>query len=140
LIGLGVLRRQDISQALITEIWQRVIKLPGVGNRTCPHCDGTMTQISKHIDDHLLTLDICSRCQCIWFDPRELESMPKRELLPLSNKDTELSAEAKVALAKFQVGEMKNTRAELDEAAYASENAFIFLFTVIKNFMSLKWV
>jgi Zn-finger nucleic acid-binding protein len=105
LIGLGVLRHLDISQNLLTEIWQRVVKLPGVGNRACPHCGQTMTQIGKSFNGGMLTLDICGHCQCIWFDTKELESLPRREPESPKLKDQELSPKAREALAMFMTAE-----------------------------------
>lgn len=50
------------------------------------------------VEEHEIALDICKKCQIIWFDGGELEAMPKA-----APPEEELSPEARRQMALFTV-------------------------------------
>ncbi|MCP4581953.1 MAG: zf-TFIIB domain-containing protein [candidate division Zixibacteria bacterium] len=132
-VGLGVLRRLNVAPGMITAIWQKVMELDVFGNRQCPHCGKTMSQISKSFDEKMMTLDICKRCQVFWFDPNELEALPIQEILPTS-EDDELSEKARLALARLKISERSKQNSDLEEVTRIGSWVDI-IFIMIRNFI-----
>ncbi len=70
--------------------------------RPCFHCDQVMVEVAdipaKSGRD--LTLDMCDRCQVIWFDPGEFEDLP--ESAP-EEKNRELPQQARELMALHEV-------------------------------------
>lgn len=70
--------------------------------RPCFHCARIMVEVADvpTEGDHDLSLDVCDRCQLIWFDPGELDLLPKQ---PPSGKAPELSPRARELLAVYEI-------------------------------------
>lgn len=116
-IGLGVLRKASIDQAMITEFWSKVMSDQNYGTRPCPHCGKTMIQILRALGGVTVALDICKSCQSFWFDKGEPQSMPdtaKKKAV----KEKELSPKAKEALAKFQIRERHKQDIDMANAEF----------------------
>ena len=90
-------------------LWRKAVDAPDGIGAPCPECGRPMALIRLPINELTLELDICCRCQDVWFDPNELESLPKP---PPPPKKYELPQKAKEALALHQIAEMEQPTAE----------------------------
>ena len=60
----------------------------------------------------LLTLDVCTRCHCVWFDPGEFQAMPQRPVEMTGRaKTTPAVAEA---VGRFELEQMRRKREHRD--------------------------
>ena len=91
--------RLDFANSL----WRRAMENPsGIGG-PCPVCGRPMSLVVLSVAGRELELDICCRCQEIWFDPNELEALPAP---PPPTKETELPPRAKEILALHAIRQM----------------------------------
>jgi membrane associated rhomboid family serine protease len=70
--------RKHIDRDTVEHFWAhaRRRKLAGSGTRACPACDRVMVEAPPLPDLPIPPLDVCKRCQIVWFDPQEYERMP----------------------------------------------------------------
>ena len=58
-------------------LWRKASDAPdGIGG-ICPVCGRPMALIRLPVEGTELELDVCCRCQELWFDPNELKTLPK---------------------------------------------------------------
>jgi Zn-finger nucleic acid-binding protein len=69
-----------------------------------------MTRFRMPVGNHSIGLDLCKRCQAVWFDGGELEALPKA-VVP---KD-DLSPEAKQQMAILKIEQENEFNAELED-------------------------
>lgn len=105
-VSLSILRRV-LDKKYVNQMWQSAFKAKKLG-QDCPICRKAMYEIYKPDQD--VYLDVCKRCQFVWFDPNEYEVAPKIEKAP-PKKDTALSNEAiqMLAIAKVKLRPHKPT-------------------------------
>ena len=53
-------------------LWHQAMEEPEGGGGACPQCARAMSLIHLYVEGRVLELDICCRCQELWFDPQEL--------------------------------------------------------------------
>lgn len=70
--NLALLRRH-IDPKRVSELWRHGLREGEEGPRTCPVCHGPMRNVT--VSDAAFPLDLCTRCQLIWFDPLEFERL-----------------------------------------------------------------
>jgi len=94
-LTLPALRSLSGSRKFAETLWRTSADAPGSG-LPCPECGADMRRVVLNADvDLSLELDLCRRCQMVWFDPAELETLPEPEPPP----QDELPAKAKELLA-----------------------------------------
>lgn len=93
-VGLGLVKR-TLDPSLITQLWT-MARSEGRGHdRTCPSCGRSMNEVTLP-DEHLPALDVCTRCELVWFDPKKYEAFP---LHPPPPAEPELPVEGRQILA-----------------------------------------
>ena len=107
--NLAVLRKR-LKADLVTGFWRKVLSEGRPSARPCPACQRSMTRFRMSIDDRQIGLDLCKRCQAVWFDGGELEALPKA-VVP---KD-DLSPEAKQQMAILKIQQENEFNAELED-------------------------
>ena len=70
----------------------------------CPLCGNDMSLVRLPVGDQFLELDICCQCQVIWFDPCELEALPKP---PPPPPRAEMPQRAREILAMHEIASME---------------------------------
>jgi membrane associated rhomboid family serine protease len=70
-MGIAVLRRTT-DRSWVNELWSQVAESPVASGAPCPSC-GRSTVSASSGD---LTLDVCKKCQMVWFDRGEAERAP----------------------------------------------------------------
>ena len=91
------------SQVFVNALWQNAYFRAPFGDLSCPVCRRVMKRVVIPVNGGDLELDICCRCQEIWFDPGELQALP-RERPP---EPPELPPAAREALALHAVARME---------------------------------
>ncbi len=114
-ISVALLRKL-IGNERVSAIWSRAINLAGKGGRSCPICSRGMTEESIGIAGHLLKFGICTRCEFIWFDTPEYESIPPppKPKDPCEVNEADLPQAAREALAIYKVQQMAKQAQEED--------------------------
>lgn len=103
-VTISALRGLAQSKEFVNTLWRNALhsRQPGV---LCPGCGKPTRQVLLFPDmNSALELDVCTRCQSVWFDPSELESLPLNEI-----PDEKLSPEAKEAIAAYAIAHVRET-------------------------------
>jgi len=100
LLTLSALRGLSGSRPFANTVWRNAQNAPE-GPVPCPECGRAMRQVVLSAEKTpVIELDVCTRCQMVWFDPRELEaSVPPEETVSRQ----ELPARARELLALHAV-------------------------------------
>ncbi|MBR6372889.1 MAG: rhomboid family intramembrane serine protease [Victivallales bacterium] len=84
-------------------LWRRAAEMPsGLGGK-CPVCHHPMTLVTLPVQGGILELDVCCRCQELWFDPNEIEALPKP---PPPPQAPEMPQRARELLAMHEIERM----------------------------------
>jgi Zn-finger nucleic acid-binding protein len=114
--NLAVLRKR-LKADLATDFWRKVLAEGRPSARPCPECQRAMTGFKISVGGQQIGLDLCKRCQVVWFDGGELEALPK----PVAPRD-DLSPEVKQKLAILQIQQENALEAQLDDDAARASN------------------
>ena len=101
--------------AFANMLWHKAMEEPEGGGGACPQCGRAMSLIHLYVEGRALELDICCRCQEVWFDPNELEALPKP---PPPPKKAELPAKAREILALHEISEMEERASKEPETPW----------------------
>jgi membrane associated rhomboid family serine protease/Zn-finger nucleic acid-binding protein len=114
-VGIPVLRA-TIGNDRVTALWSRAISSTGDTGKSCPICSRAMTDVTMGVAGHALELDVCKRCEFVWFDAAEYESIPPAPPKPKEPgevDDKDLPQAAREALALYKVQQIaEQARAE----------------------------
>ncbi|MCE5303630.1 MAG: rhomboid family intramembrane serine protease [Planctomycetaceae bacterium] len=77
-MGLALLRRLGSARAVL-DLWSQAKTSEERLGKACPLCGRAMFQTSSSDGAVPFALDLCTRCQLVWFDPREYERFPPPE-------------------------------------------------------------
>lgn len=103
-LTVSALRGLCSSRELVNRVWRNAMHSQAEGT-FCPECRSNMRQaLLFPALDLSLELDVCLKCQSVWFDPSELESLPLNEI-----PEDKLSPEAKAAIAAYTIAYVKET-------------------------------
>ena len=113
-VALSLLRK-TAARDLATHLWLSAREGKGERKRPCPVCSKLMVTVPTPLAGKTLSLDVCTPCQFVWFDPKEYEDLPAG---PPRDTERELPPEARVLLAKAEAQLVADrTRRELGEEA-----------------------
>lgn len=110
--------RKIIAAEAVNGLWQdaRAQEAEDSG-LVCPSCGGKMSRLrARGGDGTAPILDVCPRCQAVWFDKDEQASLPQRPPEPPPEGSAPLPQKAREAIALAQVREI---------AEHAEESASI---------------
>jgi membrane associated rhomboid family serine protease/Zn-finger nucleic acid-binding protein len=116
-VGIPVLRA-TIGNDRVTALWSRAISATQDDGKSCPICSRAMAQVTMGLADQALELDVCKRCEFVWFDAAEYESIPPppKPREPGEVDDKDLPPAAREALALYKVQQIaEQARQEADE-------------------------
>ena len=114
---LGAVRALCGSRELVNLLWHKSGAADGDDGAPCPICGKPMRNVTLDVEGQALELDICRRCQEVWFDPNELETLPPP---PPEPEPEELPQAAREAIA---LEKAKNVRFEDgDRFRFCGEN------------------
>ena len=103
-VSIAVLRRTWPRQ-LSQRLWLQVKSGGGAPGKPCPSCQKTMVEVVPPAEDVRVALDVCPRCQFIWFDRREFEQLPKARPEPPKPERTKqlpLKVREQIAMAQLK--------------------------------------
>lgn len=108
--------RRTISPGYVNRLWLRARGRDSVPGAACPICQKRMAQVELPVGPRNVPLDVCVRCQFVWFDPGEFEQFPAQPREPSLEERLPQKARERVAILEV---EREAQRAE--EEADASE-------------------
>jgi len=99
--------RAALGNDRVNALWSRAINAPDDTGKSCPICARTMTEVTMGVGSQSLELDVCKRCEFVWFDATEFESIPPPKPKPkepgeVDDKDLPQAAREAIALYKVQ--------------------------------------
>lgn len=98
------LLRKSVPREIVNHLWQRAKSGEYPRRRRCPGCERTMVEVPAGDDGTQFSLDVCTACQTVWFDPREYESLPEK--LRETSFEECLPQEARERFAELRVKEI----------------------------------
>jgi membrane associated rhomboid family serine protease/Zn-finger nucleic acid-binding protein len=114
-VGMAVLHRV-LAPEFIKQLWIPALEGQGRPGRNCPACDRPMAEVAISSAPGAMKLDVCQRCQFVWFDPGEFETAPPAPPgtpQPGELREKDLPQAAREALAIYKVGRIaEQARAE----------------------------
>lgn len=105
--NLAVLRRY-LKIDVVKDFWFRAITAARSTAKKCPSCRHSLHEFTVRRNGQNINLDICRRCQLVWFDKGELDAFPKTHV-------EDLSPEVKRNLALLKVGSEAEQQQPLEE-------------------------
>src|SRR3954466_10623099 len=97
-ISFGLVRKYA-GDSFSSHLWSQTQTAPPLKGKQCPMCEKLMAQVTSPG----MTLDLCMRCQFVWFDPAEFEAVPAK---PLPPAEPQLPQKAREIIALHQVEQM----------------------------------
>lgn len=120
---LAFLRKTILGEA-VNQMWSFARTKKGEQKRLCPACRSAMVEVPVSTTEITLKLDVCTRCQIVWFDSKEYEQLPS--LPPQAEGEPELSPEARRTLALHKV-QLLTERAAAEGVGQAPEEKWKML-------------
>lgn len=74
-VGLGTLLSLGADPGHLENLWSRARAATHEGDRRCPHCRQPMARVASPGAGGRIDLDICPRCEHVWFDRGEMERL-----------------------------------------------------------------
>jgi membrane associated rhomboid family serine protease len=113
-IGYSVLKR-TIGVEYAKRLWIHAIQGVGHAGAPCPSCHAKMFAVPLKVpgSEGSLQIDVCTRCQFIWFDTAEFEKVPAGEE-PAEKKPKLIAPHAKERLAMWEVERVAQKAREED--------------------------
>ena len=93
--NLAVLRRH-LRKDVVKGFWRRAIAAARSTDKRCPSCRKPLRGFTVQRSGQNINLDVCRRCQLVWFDKGELDAFPK-------TKTEQLPPEVRHKLALIKV-------------------------------------
>ena len=127
-VTLQMLRKM-VSRPVVNQLWQKVQAEGNAHRRDCPGCRRKMTQVTVRTGRLTEEIDVCRGCYFVWFDHRELESLPGNRTRPPQDRGRDedaasmrrLPLEAREAVARARLETVKAQQAREAEADTAPE-------------------
>ncbi len=125
-VGIGLLRR-TINEQVVADAWLKAMETPVSNGRLCPVCAKAMKEVTIDVSGRDMALDVCQRCEFIWFDGAEFEAMPPPKPKPhvLGEVDeSQLPQKLRTKLAEMRVDQMRASQADEPDADWKMLPAF----------------
>ena len=91
------LRNLSADKTFVNLLWKTACYGYSEQGTVCRNCSQNMRKVTLPLEGIALELDVCPKCQTVWFDPSELER------IPLPKPKDELPQEAREKLALMQI-------------------------------------
>ena len=115
--ALTVLRRA-IGPEPVRKFWREAQGKRASSGKKCPVCEKWMRAIPVSAGGREFPLDVCARCQFIWFDREEFDRFPPAPPPPQEKPERELPEKVReqIALSRLEVEKLRDSIEEPDEA------------------------
>ncbi len=111
-ITLSMLRRQAPVE-YVGALWRQV-RAASDGFRSpkdCPSCRRRMVEVASPAPVEGIELDVCDACHFVWFDPGELDSLPRPDAVAVE-PEPELDPRVRQQVAIARAGQMRELAEE----------------------------
>jgi Zn-finger nucleic acid-binding protein len=126
--SLAVLRKR-LKAGMAADFWRKVLDGSVASQRVCPSCGQSMRGFAMPLDGHTINLDLCKKCQFVWFDGGELEALPKAIV-----QDNEEDMRRRKADAAFVVQFQRELKADREarDAEYCANTIRMVLEIIVR--------
>ncbi len=107
------LLRNKLERKTVNSLWLQAREDVFPKKKLCLECGQLTSEVPVEHEHGVQLIDVCTRCQTVWFDNGEYDKFPK--LPEKKNEYSDLPQEARVALATYKV-EQISKRAEQADA------------------------
>lgn len=107
------LLRNKLERKIVNSLWMQAREEVFPKKKLCPECSQPMSEVPVDCEAGVQLIDVCTRCQTVWFDNGEYDKFPK--LPEKKSQYSDLPEQARIALATHKV-EQISRRAEEDAA------------------------
>ena len=104
------LLRRNIKREVVNALWLSARSQNWPRRRECPACCGKMAEVPLQLDRISEEIDVCTRCQFVWFDVREYAELPEKPAKPGFMES--LPQEARERLAMMEVQALQERAAQ----------------------------
>jgi membrane associated rhomboid family serine protease len=104
--------RTLLPEKIVDQLWQKARSNLFEKFRNCPICSKPIPEVPIDNENQSVCLDVCTKCNFVWFDYGEYESLPKNEL-PKEQEQT-LPPKAQEALAKLKIEALRKELEDKD--------------------------
>lgn len=119
------LLRRNIAREVVNALWQRAGQPDVYRKRACPACDAPMAEVPLRLGGTSEAIDVCRRCQFVWFDAREYAALPE---LPAEKSFMEsLPQEARERFAMLELQAIQE-QSDRDEAGVDENWKYLIAF------------
>ena len=108
-VAVEILRRTFTPES-IDPLWNHASKGEGQAGANCPSCRNSMIEV-KLSDRAEIKVDVCPRCQFVWFDAGETQNLVPR---PVSPSKPPLPEKTGEAIAKEKAAQLSNATRRAD--------------------------
>lgn len=113
MVATAVLREEGSAREFLNDAWLGARDEGARRGPACPRCRRPMAQVdAPGRTGAPVTVDVCSLCGSIWFDPGEYAEVPRQAIEPSAAGEPELSPEARRAAAVATVRSMQRRQEE----------------------------
>jgi len=121
-VGIGVARRA-ITPSAVTSLWVAAREHQGPLRRECPSCQAPMVEVAAGAAGGP-AIDVCTRCQFLWFDRSEFEALPAQ---PAPAPQPEMTDEAREIMATAAAQQITEQYRRGGDGAAAPEEMWKYL-------------
>lgn len=111
------------SSPFINHLWQQACNHAAAGSRACPVCRKAMKTVLLTAENNPVELDVCCRCQEIWFDPQEISILPS----PPAAAEDQLPAKAREIMALHAVEQQSAAMETAEANSHAPDSVWQYL-------------
>ncbi len=100
-VAVAVLR-QIVPRDEVKQLWllaREHAAKPGVD---CPICGRSMAEVPLAVGDSEVHLDVCAKCQYVWFDPNEMDQLPVLASAPSDRERIPEQLREQIAIAQIE--------------------------------------
>jgi len=126
--NLAVLRKL-LGQDVASNFWREAMSSTPA-NRPCPSCHQALHAFKCDVDHNAIELDLCKRCQIIWFDKGELEAFP---IEAVAVDDMPSDIKQRLALAKTRANPFNSNFMKADACPGRSEAILYLIIRIITH-------
>jgi membrane associated rhomboid family serine protease/Zn-finger nucleic acid-binding protein len=113
-VSVAVLRK-ILGVVFVRNLWVKAKAILEGKGKDCPECSRPMCDVVTSAQQGEAHVNVCTRCQIVWFEARDLEAMPEETVEP--KKQLSLKAREAIGLAQLELDKKRQELQLSDEEA-----------------------
>ena len=118
--------RKTVPAHIVKDFWLKIKSQKYPEKRICPACKFAMSEIPIKQGNNSVYVDACKKCNLIWFDANEVESLPKIEISKEKIKEVSKTKEEIAKLQQEIIFEMQR-EADIEHQRDIEEKIYLII-------------